>query len=162
MSEERVTLAMVKEAQERLKGVAQKTSLSYATSVSEVAGCDVWLKLENLQRTGSFKLRGAYNKVASLTPEERENPDILNPSRRRRISAGCGVKIQDVNRMIKQFKQMRDMMGKVSNGDFSGMEGLFGNGMGGKLAKMSMSKMVRKNKKKKLRKLQKARRRRKR
>lgn len=72
MSEERVTLAMVKEAQERLKGVAQKTSLSYATSVSEVAGCDVWLKLENLQRTGSFKLRGAYNKVASLTPEERE------------------------------------------------------------------------------------------
>ena len=72
MSEERVTLAMVKEAQERLKGVAQKTGLSYATSVSEVAGCDVWLKLENLQRTGSFKLRGAYNKVASLTPEERE------------------------------------------------------------------------------------------
>ena len=100
--------------------------------------------------------------VYSMTPEERENPDILNPSRRRRISAGCGVKIKDVNRMIKQFKQMRDMMGKVSNGDFSGMEGLFGNGMGGKLAKMSMSKMVRKNKKKKLRKLQKARRRRKR
>lgn len=100
--------------------------------------------------------------VYSMTSEERENPDILNSSRRRRISAGCGVKIQDVNRMIKQFKQMRDMMGKVSNGDFSGMEGLFGNGMGGKLAKMSMSKMVRKNKKKKLRKLQKARRRRKR
>ena len=48
MSEERVTLAMVKEAQERLKGVAQKTGLSYATSVSEVAGCDVWLKLEKL------------------------------------------------------------------------------------------------------------------
>ena len=63
---------MIKEAQERLKGVAQKTGLSYSNSVSDLAGCEVYLKLENLQRTGSFKLRGAYNKVASLTPEERE------------------------------------------------------------------------------------------
>ena len=72
MSNEQVTLQMVQEAQERLKGVAQKTGLSYTNSVSDLAGCDVWLKLENLQRTGSFKLRGAYNKVASLTTEERE------------------------------------------------------------------------------------------
>ena len=72
MSKERVTLEMVQEAKERLKGVAQKTGLSYTNSVSDLAGCNVWLKLENLQRTGSFKLRGAYNKVASLTPEERE------------------------------------------------------------------------------------------
>lgn len=63
---------MIQEAQERLKGVAQKTGLSYSNSVSDLAGCKVFLKLENLQRTGSFKLRGAYNKVASLTPEERE------------------------------------------------------------------------------------------
>lgn len=63
---------MIKDAQERLKGVAQKTGLSYSNSVSDLAGCEVYLKLENLQRTGSFKLRGAYNKVASLTPEERE------------------------------------------------------------------------------------------
>lgn len=100
--------------------------------------------------------------VYSMTPEERQDPDVLNTSRRRRISAGSGLRIQDVNRMIKQFKQMRSMMNKVSNGDFSGMEGLLGNGMGGRLAKMSMTKMVRKNKKKKLRKIQKARRRRKR
>ena len=72
MNKEQVTLQMVQEAQERLKGVAQNTGLSYTNSVSDLAGCDVWLKLENLQRTGSFKLRGAYNKVASLTPEERE------------------------------------------------------------------------------------------
>lgn len=72
MSEERVTLKMVQEAQERLKGVAQETGLAYSNSVSDKAGCQVYLKLENLQRTGSFKLRGAYNKVASLTPEERE------------------------------------------------------------------------------------------
>ncbi|MCH4179549.1 MAG: threonine ammonia-lyase [Megasphaera sp.] len=72
MSSEAVTLKMVKEAQERLKGVAQKTGLSFTNSVSKLADCNVYLKMENLQRTGSFKLRGAYNKVASLTPEERE------------------------------------------------------------------------------------------
>ena len=69
---ELVTLKMVQEAQERLKGVAQKTGLSYSNSVSKLSDCKVYLKMENLQRTGSFKLRGAYNKVASLTPEERE------------------------------------------------------------------------------------------
>ena len=51
---------------------SHKTGLSYSNSVSDLAGCKVYLKLENLQRTGSFKLRGAYNKVASLTPAERE------------------------------------------------------------------------------------------
>lgn len=72
MSEDCVSLKMVQEAQARLAGVAQKTGLSFSNSVSKVAECKVFLKLENLQRTGSFKLRGAYNKVASLTPEERE------------------------------------------------------------------------------------------
>lgn len=71
MSEERVTLQMIKDARQRLKGVAQQTGLSYTHSVSNSAGCQVFLKMENLQRTGSFKLRGAYNKVACLSPEER-------------------------------------------------------------------------------------------
>lgn len=69
---EAVTLGMVQEAQQRLDGVAQKTGLSFSNSVSDLVDCNVWLKMENLQRTGSFKLRGAYNKVASLTAEERE------------------------------------------------------------------------------------------
>lgn len=72
MSTEQVTLQMVQEARARLKGVAHKTTLTHTRSISEMSGCDVFLKLENLQRTGSFKLRGAYNKVASLTPAERE------------------------------------------------------------------------------------------
>ncbi len=63
---------MIQEAQERLKGVAQKTGLSYSNSVSDLAGCKVFLKLENLQRTGSFNLRGSYIMFASLTPAERE------------------------------------------------------------------------------------------
>ncbi|WP_347126995.1 signal recognition particle protein [Ligilactobacillus salivarius] len=93
--------------------------------------------------------------VYSMTPQERENPDLLNPSRRRRIAAGSGRPIQKVNRMIKQFKQMQDMMKKMSNGNFSGMEGLLGGGMQGKLAKMSMNRMIRKNKKLKQKKLKK-------
>lgn len=91
--------------------------------------------------------------VYSMTPAERENPDLLNPSRRRRIAAGSGRPIQEVNRMIKQFKQMQDMMQKMSKGNFAGMEGLLGNGMTGKLAKMSMNRMMRKTKKRKLDKL---------
>lgn len=98
--------------------------------------------------------------VYSMTPKEREDPDILKPSRRRRIAAGSGRPVQEVNRLIKQFKQMRDMMAKVSNGNLSGMENLFGGGMQGKMAKMSMNKMARQNKKKKMKKLKKLRKRR--
>ncbi len=66
-----VNLSMIKEAQERLKNVALHTGLSYTSSLSDICGGEVFLKMENLQRTGSFKLRGAYNKIASLTDEER-------------------------------------------------------------------------------------------
>lgn len=45
--------------------------------------------------------------VYSMTNQERENPDILNPSRRRRIAAGSGRPIHEVNRMIKQFGEMK-------------------------------------------------------
>lgn len=53
-----------------LKGVARHTSLIPATKIKP--GCDLWLKTENLQLTGSFKLRGAYYKISQLTPEEKE------------------------------------------------------------------------------------------
>lgn len=73
--------------------------------------------------------------VYSMTPAEREDPDMLNPSRRRRIAAGSGRPIQEVNRMIKQFKQMRDMMQKMTNGNFGGMENMFGGGISASLRK---------------------------
>ncbi|MGO4936576.1 signal recognition particle protein [Fundicoccus sp. Sow4_H7] len=59
--------------------------------------------------------------VHSMTPEERANPDIISQSRRRRIAAGCGQSLAEVNRMIKQFNQMRDLMSQVSNGKSKGM-----------------------------------------
>lgn len=52
--------------------------------------------------------------IQSMTQEERSNPKILNYSRRKRIAAGCGLAVQDVNRLIKQFEQSRDMMKKMA------------------------------------------------
>lgn len=52
--------------------------------------------------------------VLSMTKEERANPDIINPSRKRRIAAGAGVDVSEVNRLIKQFEQMRKMMKQMS------------------------------------------------
>jgi len=59
------------EAQERIKGVVVDTPFSAAPYLSEISGCDVYLKKENLQVTGAFKIRGAYNKIASLYEEQR-------------------------------------------------------------------------------------------
>ncbi len=54
------------EAKERIKGVVVDTPLSYAPHLSQISGCEVYLKKENLQVTGAFKIRGAYNKIATL------------------------------------------------------------------------------------------------
>ncbi|EHI75266.1 signal recognition particle protein [Streptococcus criceti] len=57
--------------------------------------------------------------VSSMTPEERENPDLLNPSRRRRIAAGSGNSFVDVNKFIKDFNQAKSMMQGVMSGDMN-------------------------------------------
>lgn len=96
--------------------------------------------------------------VQSMTPQERENPDLLNPSRRRRLAAGAGRPIVEVNRMIKQFNQSKKMMNQMSKGNFNGMEGLMGNGIKGKMGKMAMNSMMKKQKKNKKKRLKNARR----
>lgn len=88
--------------------------------------------------------------VYSMTLAERENPDLLNPSRRRRIAAGSGNSVVEVNRMIKQFKESRKIMQQMSKGSMpAGMDQMFGSGIKGKMGKMAMNRMVKKNKKKK-------------
>ena len=54
--------------------------------------------------------------IQSMTPKERSRPEILNASRRKRIAAGSGTTVQDVNRLINQFNQTKDMMKKLSSG----------------------------------------------
>ncbi len=63
--------------------------------------------------------------VMSMTPKERENPDIINPSRKRRIAKGAGLRIDEVNRFIKQFEQSRKLMKKMP-GMMKNKRGKFG------------------------------------
>ncbi len=88
--------------------------------------------------------------VLSMTPAERENPELLSQSRRKRIAKGSARSLAEVNRLIKQFNESRDMMNKMSKGNFAGMEGLLGQGPKGKMGKLAMQQMARRmNKKKK-------------
>ena len=66
-----INLENIKQAQERIKDVVAKTPLAYAPYLSELTSANVYLKKENLQITGAFKIRGAYNKIASLSDSER-------------------------------------------------------------------------------------------
>ena len=53
--------------------------------------------------------------IRSMTPDERHNPDIINGSRRKRIALGSGTKVEEVNRLLKQFEQTRKMMHMATN-----------------------------------------------
>ncbi len=68
--------------------------------------------------------------ILSMTPAERAKPDILAASRKRRIAAGCGMKVEDVNRLLKQYDSMRQMMKQLKNAGKKGKRMPFG-GMGG-------------------------------
>ncbi len=72
--------------------------------------------------------------ILSMTKEERANPSILNPSRKQRIARGAGVNIQEVNRIVKQFDQMRKMMKQLPGM----MGGKRRGGLGGMLGKFKM------------------------
>ena len=106
---------------------------------------DYLVQMENLKKMGSLndivrmipgmanKLKGvtidekqlAVNKaiIQSMTREERLNPDIIKASRRRRIAEGSGTSIQQVNQLLKQFEQSKEMMKQLKNK--KGLRGLF-------------------------------------
>ncbi len=75
--------------------------------------------------------------IKSMTQKERKNPDIINPSRKRRIAAGCGMQVEDVNRLLNQHRQMQKMFKQMNSGKMKrqlkrmgwGNNGM--NGMGG-------------------------------
>ncbi|MCL2603895.1 MAG: signal recognition particle protein [Defluviitaleaceae bacterium] len=75
--------------------------------------------------------------IQSMTKKERANPEILNGSRKRRIAAGSGRTIQEVNRLLKQFDQMKTMMKQMTGGMFGGKKGKGLKGMMGKLPFLS-------------------------
>jgi len=74
--------------------------------------------------------------ICSMTPLERRKPELLKATRKRRIATGAGVQVQDVNRLLNQYEQMRDMMKKMKGGGMmkmmkrlGGMKGFPGPGM---------------------------------
>ncbi|GHA77354.1 signal recognition particle protein [Formosimonas limnophila] len=84
------------------------------------------------------QLRRTEGIINSMTPAERAKPELIKASRKRRIAAGAGLQVQEVNKMLKQYEQMRDMMKKFQGGGMGkmmkmmgGMKGLSGL-MGGK------------------------------
>lgn len=66
-----LTVDRVRSAKKLMEGVIHHTPLDYSRVFSGLTGASLYLKLENMQKTGSFKIRGAYNKISSLTPDER-------------------------------------------------------------------------------------------
>ena len=70
----------------------------------------------------------AHNKaiIRSMTPRERENPQILNASRKKRIAAGCGLEVVDVNRLLKSFEMLQQMTKAMTKGKFRGLGGMMG------------------------------------
>ena len=98
---------------------------------SQLAGVDMDEGERSMHRVESI--------ILSMTKEERANPGLMNPSRKQRIAKGAGVDICEVNRLVKQFDQMKKMMkqmpGLMGGGKRKGMKGLGGLGglMGGKM-----------------------------
>jgi signal recognition particle subunit SRP54 len=66
------------------------------------------------------RLRQVDAIISSMTPEERRNPEIINGSRRRRIARGSGVKVQDVNALLRQFNQVKEFLKQFGGGGKAG------------------------------------------
>jgi signal recognition particle subunit SRP54 len=82
--------------------------------------------------------------IRSMTPAERENPKIINGSRRARIARGSGTQVSDVNQLVERFFMARDMMSQAAKGGFPGMPGM--PGLPGSFGKKSKGKQAKKGK----------------
>ena len=71
--------------------------------------------LKNVDLENSSEIKNIKAMVNSMTPKERENPDLLNGSRRKRIAQGCGLEVSDINRIIKQFDNAAKMAKRFSS-----------------------------------------------
>lgn len=90
----------VKDAQNTLSNVVTKTPLVYSTFFSGEHGNEVYIKAENLQKTGAFKLRGAYNKCYKLTAEEKENGVITASAGNHAQGVAYAAKVLDISATI--------------------------------------------------------------
>ncbi len=99
---------------EQMQQIKQMGSLSQVISMFPGAG-----KIsEEETAAGETQLKKTEAIINSMTKRERERPAIINPSRKRRIAAGSGTKVEDVNRLLKQFEQMQKMMKMMGSSKF--------------------------------------------
>lgn len=96
----------------------QLQQLKNMGSLTDIIGMLPGVDVQKLSAAGALnekELVKAEAIIQSMTPEERRNPSIINASRKKRIAAGSGTTIQDVNRLLKSFEQFRKMMKQVSS-----------------------------------------------
>lgn len=96
---------------EQMKQIQSMGPLSQILSM--IPGVAGKIKDEDTER-GEQELKRIEAIIQSMTPREREKPDLINPSRKRRIAAGSGTRVEDVNRLLKQFRQMQQMMKQLT------------------------------------------------
>ena len=96
----KVTLEDVKKAQETIKNIVKKTDILESTKLSSMTGANVYYKCENLQKTGSFKVRGACNKIANLTDEEKANGVIASSAGNHAQGVALGAKMNGIEATI--------------------------------------------------------------
>ena len=110
---------------EQLENVKKMGSLKSLVSMMPGLG-NMKEQLANVDLEGSREVIILKAAVNSMTPTERENPDLLmkNNSRKRRIALGSGIETSDVNRLLKQFSQSAKMMKKLSGGGMKSLESM--------------------------------------
>lgn len=96
----KVTLQDIKNARETIKDIVKKTDILESTKLSNMTGANVFYKCENLQKTGSFKVRGACNKIANLTDEEKSNGVIASSAGNHAQGVALGAKMTGIKATI--------------------------------------------------------------
>lgn len=96
----KVTLQDIKDARETIKDIVKKTDVLESTRLSNMTGANVFYKCENLQKTGSFKVRGACNKIANLTEKEKANGVIASSAGNHAQGVALGAKMSGIKATI--------------------------------------------------------------
>jgi len=96
----KVTLQDIKDAKETIKNIVKETDILESVKLSNMTGANVFYKCENLQKTGSFKVRGACNKIANLTDEEKSNGVIASSAGNHAQGVALGAKMTGIKATI--------------------------------------------------------------
>lgn len=95
-----LTLHDINQARERLDGIIHRTELTYSRTFTEISGNEIYLKNENLQKTGSFKIRGAFNKIATLSDEEKKRGVIASSAGNHAQGVALGATLYGISATV--------------------------------------------------------------